>query len=179
MERALSTDSHRFIRKPVSTFRSDALEYQAKANEGPCASSLRRSPPRPTPSRRCRPTAPASRWPSTPRPGSIRKRRRCAPRRWWRCAGAPRRTGFTLIEGTATWAEPAGSCSARPMRRCATRSSDSSSAALPVDAVVLGLHGAMVAQGYDDCEGDLLARVRAIVGPGRPRSPPSSTRTAI
>ena len=32
--------------------------------------------------------------------------------------------------------------------------------------VVLGLHGAMVADGYDDCEGDLLARVRAIVGPG-------------
>ena len=40
------------------------------------------------------------------------------------------------------------------------------SAALPVDAVILGLHGAMVAQGYDDCEGDLLARVRGIVGPG-------------
>jgi microcystin degradation protein MlrC len=34
-----------------------------------------------------------------------------------------------------------------------------------VDAVILGLHGAMVAQGYDDCEGDLLARVREIVGP--------------
>ncbi|MFT7755693.1 UNVERIFIED_CONTAM: M81 family metallopeptidase, partial [Salmonella enterica subsp. enterica serovar Enteritidis] len=26
-------------------------------------------------------------------------------------------------------------------------------------------HGAMVAQGYDDCEGDLLERIRAIVGP--------------
>ena len=38
-------------------------------------------------------------------------------------------------------------------------------AALPVDGVILGLHGAMVAQGYDDCEGDLLERVRAIVGP--------------
>ena len=37
-------------------------------------------------------------------------------------------------------------------------------AALPVDAVILGLHGAMVAHGYDDCEGDLLASVRAIVG---------------
>jgi microcystin degradation protein MlrC len=37
--------------------------------------------------------------------------------------------------------------------------------ALPVDMVLLGLHGAMVADGYDDCEGDLLQRVRAIVGP--------------
>src|SRR6202008_378148 len=37
--------------------------------------------------------------------------------------------------------------------------------ALPVAGVVLGLHGAMVAQGYDDPEGDFLSRVRAIVGP--------------
>jgi microcystin degradation protein MlrC/beta-lactamase class A len=38
-------------------------------------------------------------------------------------------------------------------------------AALPLDIVALGMHGAMVAEGYDDCEGDLLARVREIVGP--------------
>jgi microcystin degradation protein MlrC len=31
--------------------------------------------------------------------------------------------------------------------------------------VVLGLHGAMVAQGYLDCEGDILSRIREIVGP--------------
>jgi microcystin degradation protein MlrC len=30
------------------------------------------------------------------------------------------------------------------------------------------MHGAMVADGYDDCEGDTLARVREIVGPGVP-----------
>ena len=41
-------------------------------------------------------------------------------------------------------------------------------AALPVDGVMLGLHGAMVADGYDDCEGDLLERVRALVGPKVP-----------
>jgi microcystin degradation protein MlrC len=39
-------------------------------------------------------------------------------------------------------------------------------AALPVDVVLLGLHGAMVADGCDDCEGELLRQVRAIVGPG-------------
>ncbi|MGT2487796.1 M81 family metallopeptidase [Methylobacterium oryzae CBMB20] len=38
-------------------------------------------------------------------------------------------------------------------------------AAMPVDAVLLFMHGAMVAEGYDDCEGDTLERVRAIVGP--------------
>ena len=37
--------------------------------------------------------------------------------------------------------------------------------ALPVDIVALYMHGGMVAQGYDDCEGDILARVREIVGP--------------
>lgn len=37
-----------------------------------------------------------------------------------------------------------------------------------VDAVFLFLHGAMVAEGYDDCEADLTARVREIVGPDVP-----------
>ena len=35
---------------------------------------------------------------------------------------------------------------------------------MPVDAVILGLHGAMVAQGYDDCEGDILERARKLAG---------------
>ena len=37
-------------------------------------------------------------------------------------------------------------------------------AAMPVDLVIVALHGAMVAEGYDDCEGDLLQRMRGIVG---------------
>lgn len=35
---------------------------------------------------------------------------------------------------------------------------------LPVNFVILPLHGAMVAEGYDDCEGDIIASVRKIVG---------------
>ena len=38
-------------------------------------------------------------------------------------------------------------------------------AAMPVDIVLLPLHGAMVAEGYDDCETDIVTRVRQIVGP--------------
>ena len=34
-----------------------------------------------------------------------------------------------------------------------------------VDLVLLYLHGAMVANGYDDCEGDIIEQVRSIVGP--------------
>jgi len=41
-------------------------------------------------------------------------------------------------------------------------------AALPLDGVLLILHGAMVAEQQDDCEGDILGRVRAVVGPACP-----------
>jgi microcystin degradation protein MlrC len=35
----------------------------------------------------------------------------------------------------------------------------------PMDMILLSLHGAMVAHGYDDCEGDLIQAIRAVVGP--------------
>lgn len=37
---------------------------------------------------------------------------------------------------------------------------------LPVDAVYLDLHGAMVCEDFEDAEGELLRRVRAVVGEG-------------
>lgn len=41
-------------------------------------------------------------------------------------------------------------------------------AALPADGVVLTLHGAMVAEGYDDAEAEIVRRVRDVVGPDVP-----------
>lgn len=41
-------------------------------------------------------------------------------------------------------------------------------AALPADGIVLTLHGAMVAEGYDDAEGEIVRRVREIAGPDLP-----------
>lgn len=41
-------------------------------------------------------------------------------------------------------------------------------AALPVDGVYLDLHGAMVAENFDDGEGEVLRRVRAAIGPDIP-----------
>lgn len=76
-----------------------------------------------------------------------------------------REEGFELIEGTATWAEPGGLLQQRAYEELRDEILGQLQAVLPVDAVILGLHGAMVAQGYDDCEGDLLERIRAIVGP--------------
>lgn len=40
--------------------------------------------------------------------------------------------------------------------------------ALPVDGVLFDLHGAMVTEGLEDAEGDILARVRDVVGPDTP-----------
>ncbi|MGO4852245.1 M81 family metallopeptidase [Phaeovulum sp. W22_SRMD_FR3] len=73
--------------------------------------------------------------------------------------------GFTVIEGTACWAEPAGLIQRETYETLRDEILGQLAAAMPVDAVVLGLHGAMVAQGYQDPEGDLLAQVRALVGP--------------
>lgn len=73
--------------------------------------------------------------------------------------------GWTLIEGTAAWADPAGLVARDAYESLRDEILGQLRAALPVDAVVLGLHGAMVAQGHLDPEGDLLARVRGIVGP--------------
>jgi microcystin degradation protein MlrC len=75
------------------------------------------------------------------------------------------REGWTLIEGSASWADPAGLVARATYEELRDEILDQLRAAMPVDGVVLGLHGAMVAQGYDDPEGDLLARVRDIVGP--------------
>ena len=76
-----------------------------------------------------------------------------------------RAEGFTVIEGTCCWAEPAGLIQRQTYETLRDRILGELQAALPVNAVVLGLHGAMVAQGYDDPEGDFLSRVRAMVGP--------------
>ena len=86
--------------------------------------------------------------------------------------------GLEVIEGTAAWAEPGGLLNRVAYEGLRDAILSELKAALPVDGVVLGLHGAMVAQGYDDCEGDLLERVRTLVG-RRSSSPPSSIRTAI
>ncbi|HVL73154.1 MAG TPA: M81 family metallopeptidase, partial [Beijerinckiaceae bacterium] len=75
------------------------------------------------------------------------------------------RDGFTLIEGTSTWAEPAGLVSREAYESLRDEILGQLEAAMPVDVALFGLHGAMVADGYEDCEGDLLARARAIVGP--------------
>ena len=79
-----------------------------------------------------------------------------------------RQDGFTFIEGTSAWADPAGLVNRGVYEGLRDEILDQLKAAMPVDIVLMGLHGAMVADGYDDCEGDLLQRIRKIVGPKVP-----------
>ena len=74
------------------------------------------------------------------------------------------RDGFILIEGSCFWAEPSGTCVKADYEMMRDRILGEIEAALPVDGVLFGLHGAMVAEGYDDCEGDLIARARELLG---------------
>ena len=76
-----------------------------------------------------------------------------------------RAAGWDLVEGMVAGAQPSGTTTRYAYETLREELLNDLRKALPVDMVVLGLHGAMVADGYDDCEGDLLARVRDIVGP--------------
>lgn len=78
--------------------------------------------------------------------------------------------GFTLVEGSCFAASPAGTTNQADyefMRDeiLAQLKAAHSSKDGPLDGVLLGLHGAMVAHGYDDVEGDIIFRAREIVGP--------------
>ena len=82
----------------------------------------------------------------------------------WVARHRAQREGWTLIEGSTAWAEPSGTCAQAAYERFRDEILAQISAALPLDGVLLGLHGAMVAHAYDDCEGDLITRVRELVG---------------
>jgi len=72
---------------------------------------------------------------------------------------------WTLVEGLTAGATPAGITTRHAYETLRDELLDDLKRAGRVDIALFGLHGAMVADGYDDCEGDLLRRARAIVGP--------------
>lgn len=74
--------------------------------------------------------------------------------------------GHQVVESLSAFAQPAGRTLRAVYEEFRERILADLKAVMPVDAVQLYLHGAMVAEGYDDCEGDLIERVRRITGPG-------------
>lgn len=79
-----------------------------------------------------------------------------------------RKRGHEAVVGPVAFAQPG-----RPVDRATYDAIKndilrSLQCAMPVDGVLMFLHGAQVAEGVDDCEGDIVAAVRALTGPGVP-----------
>ncbi|MBY0335851.1 MAG: M81 family metallopeptidase [Acetobacteraceae bacterium] len=81
------------------------------------------------------------------------------------------RHGVTLAPLGWCFANPAGTVTRAAFERIAANLLSALSDALeegPLDGVYLDLHGAMVSEDFSDAEGELLRRVRAIVGDALP-----------
>ena len=79
--------------------------------------------------------------------------------------------GAAIAPLTWCFANPAGPVTAEAFERITALLIAALSDALdagPLDGIYLELHGAMVAEGYDDAEAEVLRRVRAVVGPDLP-----------
>ena len=76
--------------------------------------------------------------------------------------------GWRLTESLCTFAEPAGPTLDRVYRKFRDEIVADLKRALPVDAVLLSLHGAMVCETIESGETDLVDALRAVVGPDVP-----------
>ncbi len=74
------------------------------------------------------------------------------------------RNDWEVIQGPITFAAPGGVTPRRVYEDLRAKFLADLEASLPIDIVALMLHGAMVAEGYDDCEGDLFKHIRRVVG---------------
>jgi microcystin degradation protein MlrC len=81
---------------------------------------------------------------------------------------AARAAGWSVVEGFFASAQPGGRSDAATWHELRARFAECLRAAGRVDAVLLFCHGAQVAEGEDDCEGALLADVRALIGDSVP-----------
>ena len=74
------------------------------------------------------------------------------------------RAGAELVFGPLASAQPGLPTGRADFALLKRELLDALERAMPVDAVLLQLHGAQVAEGTDDCEGEILAEVRKAVG---------------
>ncbi len=76
-----------------------------------------------------------------------------------------RKRGYDAIPSLYALAEPSGPCIKADYEALRDEILNDLAAAGLIDMVLLFMHGAQMAEGYDDCEGDILSRAREIVGP--------------
>ena len=72
--------------------------------------------------------------------------------------------GIELVPIVSAGAGPAGPVTREAYRAIKEAMLSGIRKALPLDGVLLSLHGAMVAEGLEDPEGDLIASIRSLVG---------------
>jgi len=72
--------------------------------------------------------------------------------------------GWTLSSPLAADAAPSGPVTADAFQYYSAKIINGLRAAMPVDGVILILHGAMIAEGVDDAEAELLRQVRGLIG---------------
>src|ERR1019366_3823905 len=75
------------------------------------------------------------------------------------------REGARIMPLLATWALPGGRVTAEAFETIAAELERAVRAAMPLDGLVLALHGAMAIEGLDDGDGELIARMRRALGP--------------
>lgn len=85
-------------------------------------------------------------------------------------ARAAREANWEIVPSNWAGASPSAHVTREAFERISADLVEDLQAALAhgLDAVYLDLHGAAVAEHVDDAEGELLARVRAVIGMGRP-----------
>ena len=76
--------------------------------------------------------------------------------------------GAQVVPTLYAAAMPSGLVTRETYDALLTQLLDALRAALPLDGILLALHGAMAAVGQDDCEGEILEQVRSLVGPNCP-----------
>lgn len=81
---------------------------------------------------------------------------------------AAQRLGAEVVPTLCAITQPSGTISRHAYDTLKAELIDRLTAAMPVDAVAMELHGAGVVEGLDDLEADLASAVRAVVGPGVP-----------
>ncbi len=79
-----------------------------------------------------------------------------------------RALGWDVVESLCTFAVPAGPTVQSVYEAYRDEILGDLRRAQPVDAVLLSLHGAMVAEQTESCETDLVCRIREIIGPATP-----------
>ncbi len=85
-----------------------------------------------------------------------------APLHEWRAMAEAK--GWEVVESLCAFAQPAGPTIRTVYEKFRDEILSDIRTERP-DILLMSMHGAMIAEGYNDCEGDMMTRARAVMGP--------------